>query len=250
LRITVIGRSPAWQDEGGACSGYLVEAEGAKVLVDCGNGVFGKLRSALDHREIDSVVISHMHGDHILDLVPFAYALSYGPERRGGRPALYLPPGGKEVLRRICGAFDAETLIEDAFETSEYEPDAGMSIGPIELAFSHVPHFIDAWSISMATADSGRFVFGADCGPCDSLVGFSQGCELLMLEATIPHGGPASDGHLTSTQAGEIARKAQAGRLVLTHASDFLDLAAERENAALAFGGPVEVSAEGSSWLI
>ena len=43
----MLGKSPAWQDAGGACSGYLVEDEGA-VLLDCGSGVLGKLRAVVD----------------------------------------------------------------------------------------------------------------------------------------------------------------------------------------------------------
>ena len=44
MRLTVLGKSPSWQDAGGACSGYLLEDGDTTVLLDCGNGVFGKLR--------------------------------------------------------------------------------------------------------------------------------------------------------------------------------------------------------------
>ena len=52
------------------------------VVVDCGNGAFGKLRERISYAEVDAVVISHLHGDHVLDLVPFSYALKFGPEGR------------------------------------------------------------------------------------------------------------------------------------------------------------------------
>ena len=58
MRITVLGKSPAWQDAGGACSGYLIEEGGTTVLLDCGNGVFGKLREHVDYTEVDAVVIT------------------------------------------------------------------------------------------------------------------------------------------------------------------------------------------------
>src|SRR5205823_5600261 len=77
VRITVLGKSPAWQDVDGACSGYLVEAGGVRLLLDCGPGVFAKLRRFADYAAIDAVVISHLHADHILDLVPFASGLRY-----------------------------------------------------------------------------------------------------------------------------------------------------------------------------
>ena len=82
MRLTVLGKSPSWQDAGGACSGYLLEDGDTAVLVDCGNGVFAKLRQRIDYVDVDAVVISHLHADHFLDLVPYSYALSYAPRQQ------------------------------------------------------------------------------------------------------------------------------------------------------------------------
>jgi ribonuclease BN (tRNA processing enzyme) len=116
IRLTVLGKSPSWQDCDGACSGYLAEVAGQRLLIDCGNGVFAKLRRHAAYEAVDAVVVSHVHADHILDLVPFAYALTYGPRRRDGRPRLDGPPGLRDALRRLCGSWGSETLVEDAFE--------------------------------------------------------------------------------------------------------------------------------------
>ena len=82
MRVTVLGKSPSWQDAGGACSGYLIEHGESSLLLDCGNGVFSKLRLHRDYVDLDAVLISHMHADHFLDLVPFAYALTYAPRQQ------------------------------------------------------------------------------------------------------------------------------------------------------------------------
>ena len=82
MRITVLGKSPAWQDAGGACSGYLIEQDGFALLLDCGNGVFSKLRRFRDYVDVGAVIVSHLHADHFLDLVPFAYALTYAPRQQ------------------------------------------------------------------------------------------------------------------------------------------------------------------------
>ena len=52
------------------------------MLLDCGNGVFSKLRRFRDYTKVDAVVISHLHADHFLDLVPFSYALTYAPRQQ------------------------------------------------------------------------------------------------------------------------------------------------------------------------
>lgn len=82
MQVTVLGKSPSWQDAGGACSGYLIEDGEVTVLLDCGNGVFSKLRARRDYTQIDAVIVSHLHADHILDLIPYAYGLTYAPRQQ------------------------------------------------------------------------------------------------------------------------------------------------------------------------
>jgi ribonuclease BN (tRNA processing enzyme) len=69
MRLTVLGRSPASPNPGEACAGYLVEGGGARLLVDIGPGVVSQLVRRHHPDELDAVVVSHMHADHVLDLV-------------------------------------------------------------------------------------------------------------------------------------------------------------------------------------
>src|SRR3954452_5047708 len=84
MRLTVLGKSPSWQDADGACSGYLIEDDGVSVLLDCGNGEVSKLRRYRDYTKIDAVVLAHLHADHFVDIVPFSYPLPYAPQRLPG----------------------------------------------------------------------------------------------------------------------------------------------------------------------
>ena len=112
MKLTVLGKSPAWTDAGGAGSGYLLEEGDTRVLLDAGSGVFAKLRAATDYAGIDAVVITHVHGDHFLDLIPFSYALTLSAHGRGGpeqkRPRLFAPPGGVETLRAVTSAWGSD----------------------------------------------------------------------------------------------------------------------------------------------
>jgi ribonuclease BN (tRNA processing enzyme) len=249
VRITVLGKSPSWQDVDGACSGYLVEEQGFRLVVDCGNGVFSKLRRFADYADVDAVVISHLHADHFLDLVPFSYALTYAPRGQSARPALHAPPGARACFRRVVGAWGSEDLIEKAFDLREYDPADVIHAGPLTLRFQVVPHFVVSHAVEiMSAADGGRrLTYGADSSPSDELCAFARETDLLLIEATLPRPeSPGPRGHLTPAEAGEHGRRAGARRLVLTHLSDELDAAWAEAEAERTFGGPVEIAREGA----
>jgi ribonuclease BN (tRNA processing enzyme) len=68
LRFEVLGFAGAAPLEG-ACSSYVVSGGDRSVLLDCGPGTLERLwRRGLMQR-LDAVVISHMHVDHVLDLL-------------------------------------------------------------------------------------------------------------------------------------------------------------------------------------
>jgi ribonuclease BN (tRNA processing enzyme) len=261
VRITVLGKSPSWQDADGACSGYLVQAHGTNLLLDCGNGVFAKLRTVLDYVDVHAVVLSHLHADHILDLVPFSYALTYSPRQQPvpvppfwkgtqqpAHPVLHAPPGARELFRKLVSAWGNQNLVENAFDLREYAVGDTLEVGPLRVRFASVPHFMPTQAVEVA-CDGRRFTFGADSAPNDAIPGFARDTDLLLLEATLPRPereGPR--GHLTPGEAGEHARRARAKRLVITHLSDEMDHNWAREQASAAFGAPVDVAAEGASY--
>jgi ribonuclease BN (tRNA processing enzyme) len=264
MRLTVLGKSPSWQDAGGACSGYLIEDAGTAVVVDCGNGVFSKLRRFRDYTRVDAVVISHLHADHFLDLIPFAYALTYAPRQQPvpvdrwpgvevpARPLLLAPHGATETFRQVVGAWGNEDLIENAFRIEEYAADSRPSVGPLQFSFRSVPHFLETFAIRVQSADGGgSLAFGADSRPTIDLVEFAHGADLLLIEATLPRPERSGQrGHLTPREAGEHGRAAAAHRLVLTHISDELDALWARSEAEDAFGGPVEMAREGAAYTV
>ncbi len=264
MKVTVLGKSPSWQDAGGACSGYLLQEDGVSVLIDCGNGVFSKLRQFVDYTEVDAVLLSHLHADHFLDLVPYSYALTYAPRQQPvpvppwpgtehpARPRLIAPPGAGACFRRVVGAWGNDDLIENAFALEEYEESSTPEVGPLRFCFQSVPHFTETFAICVRSVrGGGSLAYGADSSPSEGLVRFIDGCDLLIIEATLPRPERTGmRGHLTPGEAGEHARAASAGRVVLTHMSDELDATWARKQASAAFGRPVEVAHEGAVYEV
>ena len=263
MRITVLGKSPAWQDAGGACSGYLVEDEDHTLLLDCGNGVFSRLRQHCDYVDVDTVLVTHLHADHFLDLVPFSYALTYAPRQQpvpvGGwpgtdtpaRPRLLAPAGAQEVFQHVVRCWGQEDLVDKAFDLHQYEPWDELQVGPLQIRFCEVPHFIRTFAVEITSRSGRRFTFGADCSPNEQLVQFARETDLLLIEGTLPRPERTGErGHLTPSEAGQHGREAGAKRLVVTHFSDELDRDWVAAQAAEAFGGPVELAQEGAVYTV
>jgi len=240
MRLTVLGKSPSWQDAGGACSGYLIEDGTSTVLLDCGNGVFSKLRRFRDYTTVDAVLISHLHADR------------WPGTSAPAHPRLIAPPGARDTFRRVVGAWGNEDLIENAFDIQEYEESTIPEVGSLRFSFRTVPHFQETYAIRVASSNgSGGFVFGADCRPTAELIDFAQGADLLLIEATLPRPERSGErGHLTPREAGEHGRDSGAKHLVLTHISDELDHLWARKEAMSVFDGPVDIAAEGAVYSL
>jgi ribonuclease BN (tRNA processing enzyme) len=262
VQITVLGKSPSWQDIDGACSGYLVQEDGYALVLDCGNGVFSKLRRFRDYVDVDAVLISHLHADHILDLVPFSYALTYAPRQQPvpvgrwpgtdnpARPELHAPLGAGEMFRTLVGCWGPEDLIERAFHLHEYDGPDELKLGPLSVRFCEVPHFTRTWAVQIS-ANGRRLTYSADTAPNEQLVSFAQNSDLLLCEGTLPRPERTGErGHLTPREAGQLGRSAHAQRLVITHFSDELDAGWFRSEAVGGYGADVELAEEGAVYTV
>src|SRR5436305_9349572 len=135
VRLTVIGCSPAWPNPGGAQSGYLVEGKG-RLLLDCGPGVLARLREREPWPRIDAIAISHLHLDHVADLVGWLWGARMGPGRGAPQPELWLPEGGEQHFDDPLG---------DAFRVHEYAARvpfeaAGFQLTAIPTRPAALPH--------------------------------------------------------------------------------------------------------------
>ncbi len=219
--------------------------------------MFAKLRTVLDYVQVDAVMISHLHADHVLDLIPYSLALAYSPRLHPNgsgrapllpatpRPRLHAPPGARTRFRELSSVLGQSDAIEAAFDVREYDPDETMTVGPFTARFCEVPHYTRCFAIELAVPGH-RFTFGADCAPNDALAAFAVGTDLLMLEATLEQ--PETDGrrgHMTAAEAGDLARRAGARRLVVTHFSDELDAGWVAAEATRGFGAEVTLAREG-----
>ncbi|MBV9282191.1 MAG: MBL fold metallo-hydrolase [Chloroflexi bacterium] len=244
MRLTVLGCSPAVPNPGGACAGYLLEAGGTRLLVDCGHGVCGPLQRATSLDRLSAVIVSHMHPDHYFDLVPLKYGLLFG-----GLPRipLLLPPGGAAILDRLGSAAGLhEHFWEESFDLHEYDPTRTLTDVPsLAIDFAPVKHMVPGYAMLVAApGEPGRRLFySADTAPSDAVRDLARGASVALLEATLlaPQPGGEEPGHLTASEAGRLAREAGVHRLLLTHYWHSL-ADALLSAASAAFGAPAELA--------
>jgi len=254
LRLTVLGSGVAWANPGGACSGYLVSTGTTALLLECGPGTLGRLRALHDPGQLDAIIISHLHADHLLDLVPFRYGVKYGGLSDGRRPCLLVPPGGAGFLEGLGQALDGPRFFSDVFDLAEYDPSATLTFGAMAVQFRAVQHYVPSYAMRITAGRT--LAFSADAAPCDALIEHATGADVLLCESALRHLGedqpdPARRGHLIPAEAGTIATRAGVGRLLITHAPlDPADPDRVAREARATFAGPVERVVDGKTYLI
>jgi len=251
MRLTVLGGSAASPNTGMGCAGLLVATPDARIVLDFGPGTLPELRRHADFRTLDGIVVSHMHVDHVLDLLALRHALAYNPVPAPAPVPVWLPPGGADLLARAAAPFDAcdaPGVFAATVRVAEYDPARPLSIGDATVVFAPAVHYLPAWAMRLSAPGSTDLGYTGDTGPTADLAPFFAGVGVLVAEATLlePGDKPAADRKsLTATEAGSLAHDAGANVLVLTHIWEEFGFAACRDRAAAAFAGRLELARPG-----
>jgi len=253
MRLVVLGGAGAGGNTGQGCSGYLLQHGQTRVILDLGPGTLQHLRRHADFRDLDGLVISHLHVDHTLDLVALRYALAFNPIAPKRPLPLWMPPNGKAFLQRVGEAFadpgQDQSFFSEVFQINEYDPAEPLNVGSLSLRFSPTVHYIPCWAIRVSANDqSGDLGYTADTGPAAELDGFFSDVAVLVAESNLidPSDEPFScRGHLTGSEAAALASRARARRLLLTHWWEERDMDLCCRRARKIFRGPVELARPG-----
>lgn len=211
MKLTCIGRYGPYPRAGGSTSSYLLSHNGKNIVIDMGCGSLTRLLTLMRPADIDALVLSHLHADHMGDVLTLRYALD-ASKKMGQRTAplpVYLPaqPETESGLIRSHGMISAQTL-EDGMTTH---------ICGMDVRFSLMPHPVPSFAMRFE-ADGKAFVFSGDTRETDKLAPFANGADLLLMEAAflsrdkVP-GAP----HVDAVEAGAIAMDAQVKRMLVTH---------------------------------
>lgn len=237
MKLTILGNNGPYPASNAACSGYLLESDSGKthVLIDCGTGVLAQLvgRSLLP--SLDAVLLSHLHFDHMSDMLPMQYALQFIPR---AKPLAVYAPASPEPVRALlnCPQFDLWAA-ED------------VAIGEMRISFSPARHPVETNAIAVQ-CDNARFVFTGDSNQDPLMELFCEGADLLLADCGLSKADHRFTApHYSAELCGMLAHNTHARRLLLTHLNPKYDPAALLEEAQ-AFFPTAELAEMGEEYYI
>lgn len=211
MKLTVLGSNGPYPGPGGACSGYLLEEKGIKLLIDCGNGVLSNLQKFVAIGEIDAVILSHLHSDHMSDMMVLQYAIDVGRSRGMAVKTLdvWAPPEPAQDFARLGSG--------NAFNLKPITPDTVIVMGDMEITFKQMKHPVLCYGLSITNGKK-KFVYSGDTARMPGLEGFFNSADVLLLDAGLLSRDKTDNApHMTAAECGMAAANANAGRLLLTH---------------------------------
>jgi ribonuclease BN (tRNA processing enzyme) len=244
VKLTVLGCSGSMPGPDSPASGYLIEADEYKLVLDLGHGAFGALQRYVDPGSVDAIVVSHLHADHCIDLTAYIVALRYGAARYRvrspeGRIPLIGPAGTRD---RLEAAYDPYARKLGLHELFGFSTPASGELGPFALSFATMNHPVPTNAVRITHGDR-TLVYSADTGESDALVSLAHGADVLLCEATMgPEEPSIPDLHLTGKQAGQHADRAGVDRLIVTHVPPWGSRQVAADEAAGAFSGGIEIA--------
>jgi ribonuclease BN (tRNA processing enzyme) len=241
VRLTVLGSCGAYPEAGRACSGYLVEHDGFRLLVDLGYAVVPRLFEFITAADVDAVFITHGHPDHCADLSPLLRARVLGGEPLPPLPVYALPGALDAVL-----ALDRPGMLADGYVLHDLNPGSSLDIGPFGVRTRLLPHSRPNAGVRL-DAGGRTLAYTGDTGPDDGVADLARDADLLLAEASFTDQVPEDlRGTLSSADLqGRQASAAGAGRLLLAHLMPGTDPAAARAAAGRGYHGDVGVATQG-----
>jgi ribonuclease BN (tRNA processing enzyme) len=252
MELTILGSGTVAPSPSRGAPAHWVTADAVRLLLDCGSGALHRAACVdIPWYDVTHVALTHFHADHWTELPLLLFALRWGHEPARSKPLTIIGPTGLHRRLAALGEAFGPWVLDPGYplELHEIEPGATVDLADsVSLASHPTPHTDESLAYAIAHGGS-RLVYTGDTGPSEALADWARPCDLLLCECSLPES-RAMDIHLTPVQAGRLAARAAARRLVLVH---FYPPVEDPDPAAIAateFDGPVAQGRDGDRFTI
>lgn len=247
MKLTILGCSGSTGAPNNPASGYFVQVDNAPgIVLDMGPGVLAKLQEYANPAE-QHLMLSHLHADHCLDVPSLLVWRRYHPTARStGRNLLHGPAATIDHIGPM--SLEGVDDLADTFAFTPWQARQPFLVDRVQITPFPVIHPVETYALRVVEATTGKTIaYSADSAYTDELIDCARDADIFLCEATWGDSslGKAPDMHMSGAEAGLIASRAGAKKLVLVHIPPWGDpegaLRAAREN----FDGEVVVGQSG-----
>lgn len=238
MQLSIVGCWGGYPKANEASSGYLLKQNGYNLLIDCGSGVLSKLQNLMKPEELNGLILSHYHADHIADIGVLQHALLI--QGYIGNQVPCLPIYGHALNDLEFSKLTYKNITNGV----AYNPKATMNIGPFTIRFLQTEHPVPCYAMRIEV-DQKVFVYTADTAYKEELIDFSKDADLLLCECNLyGNMNGKGAGHMTSFDAGTLAARANVKKLIITHLPHFGDLQQLVKEAGQHYAGAIQLAAQ------
>lgn len=238
MKITVIGSCSALPNKNEAASSYLIQSEGMNILLDCGSGSISVLQNYINLNEIDAIILSHFHADHMSDIycIQYGVAMDFNMGFRKKPLEIYAhkldPKFQKLKYKNYC-------------ISKQIDDKSTITLGKLNITFKWMKHTVPCLGTRIQEGNK-VFSYSGDTEMCNNLEILCKNSDVFLCESTLLNEQIGLiKGHLSCGEAGKVSKNSKVKKLVLTHLSKYIDVNKLKKQAEDEFCGSVIIAQKG-----
>lgn len=212
MRIRCVGCAGGYPMGENGTTSYLL-SDGANeyhVLIDAGSGSAIHLEKYLDVSQLDAIIVSHDHPDHVADLGVFQHLFMLKSPRPKVKPV--------PIYTHWHSIVGEQLAVMDTSENVSYRPDEIVELGPFDVSFCLTVHPLECYAMRFVERDTGKvFVYTADTAWVDRLVPFASDADVLIADASFTNDFRKNELHLLASEVAKLANDAKVKKVIASH---------------------------------
>jgi ribonuclease BN (tRNA processing enzyme) len=200
-----------------ASPGLIIISDSTRILIDSGSGTLRKMLDVgMTYQDPDLILYTHIHPDHVSDLVPILFASKYADLPREKELLCIGGPGFKSYFEKL------KTLYGHWIEPQSYRlvikeiHEETLLYRNLKIISKPMAHISESVGYRIEFKDGKSMAVSGDTDYCQNIVDLGVEVDLLILECSFPEGKKV-EGHLIPSLAARIALESRCKKLLLYH---------------------------------